>query len=448
MQKSKFPDRWEQARKKELDSLKKFNVFTEIDRQDIPNDHPDPIGCRWLYTLKHYPYDTYQKQAPEAEAEATHKARLIVQGMNEECDDTYSPTPMAESIRLVITLAVSNNWDIRFTDVSTAFLHADVIGNPYVYPPETENLDNTNTVWKLNKAQYGLKSAPKAWNQHLTKVLKGLGWTQSVLDECIFFKQNQNIEKEESETPTTVDKFPITGLIAVYVDDLIVCGTTETTDEFYKEFEKSCTISAPERLEVNGPEVTFLGFQYSRHENYVKINPKEYVKKILIAFDCIDCKPRATPGQNSEFEIDKKEREKFLLDKYEHKIYRRIVGQTLWVSSIRRDVAFPVKELSKHAHDPTKQDMLNAIHLLKYLKGTIDECVYIKPIGNNGKFEITVFTDADLGGCRTSRKSTSGGCIALSGEISHTWAGQQNTIADSSAESEFTGLAQACKEAK
>ena len=191
MQKSKFPDRWEEARKKELDSLKKFNVFTEIDRQDIPNDHPDPIGCRWLYTLKHYPYDTYQKQSPEAEAEATHKARLIVQGMNEECDDTYSPTPMAESIRLVITLAVSNNWDIRFTDVSTAFLHADVIGNPYIYSPEKENLENTNIVWKLNKAQYGLKSAPKAWNQHLTKVLKNLGWTQSVLDECVFLRKRR-----------------------------------------------------------------------------------------------------------------------------------------------------------------------------------------------------------------------------------------------------------------
>ena len=99
MEKSKYPDKWEQARQSELDSLRKFGVFTEIDRQDIPNDHPDPIGCRWLYTLKNYPFDTYQKGSPEAEGEATHKARLIVQGMNGECDDTYSPTPMSESIR-------------------------------------------------------------------------------------------------------------------------------------------------------------------------------------------------------------------------------------------------------------------------------------------------------------------------------------------------------------
>merc|ERR1711915_217561 len=97
-----------------------------------------PIGCRWLYTLKDYPYDTYQKNNPEAEKNARYKARLIVQGMNEQIDDTYSPTPSAELVRICLTIAVIGNWVIKFADVSTAFLHADVIGNPYVYPPEKE----------------------------------------------------------------------------------------------------------------------------------------------------------------------------------------------------------------------------------------------------------------------------------------------------------------------
>ena len=61
-------------------------------------------------------------------------------------------------------------------------------------------------------------------------------------------------------------------------------------------------------------------------------------------------------------------------------------------------------------------------------------------------FTVEAHSDADLGGCRTSRKSTSGGCLALNGSIIHTWAKQQQTVADSSAESEFIGLAQACKE--
>ena len=38
-----------------------------------------------------------------------------------------------------------------------------------------------------------------------------------------------------------------------------------------------------------------------------------------------------------------------------------------------------------------------------------------------------------------------GGRLALNGSILHTWA-KQHTVADSSAESEFIGLAQACKE--
>ena len=94
------------SEKTEMDSLHKFKVYDVVDQQTIPNDHPTPIGCRWLYTLKDYPYDTYQKNNPEAEKNARYKARLIVQGMNEQIDDTYSPTPSAESVRICLTIAV------------------------------------------------------------------------------------------------------------------------------------------------------------------------------------------------------------------------------------------------------------------------------------------------------------------------------------------------------
>ena len=105
--------------------------------QDIPNDHAEPIGSRWLYTLKDYPYDTYQPYNTEAEKNARYKARLIVQGMNEKVDDTYSPTPSPESVRLCLTLSIICDWEIKLSDVSTAFLHADTLGIPYVYPPDT-----------------------------------------------------------------------------------------------------------------------------------------------------------------------------------------------------------------------------------------------------------------------------------------------------------------------
>ena len=82
--------------------------------------------------------------------------------MNGKVDDTYLPTPTAESVRLCLTIAVHRNWAIKFTDVSTAFLHADVIGNPYVYPPDTENLGDTHKVWKLKKGTIRPKECAKS----------------------------------------------------------------------------------------------------------------------------------------------------------------------------------------------------------------------------------------------------------------------------------------------
>ena len=61
------------------DSLKNFDVYDVVDMQEIPSDHAEPIGSRWLYTLKDYPYDTYQPYNTEAEKNARYKARLIVQ---------------------------------------------------------------------------------------------------------------------------------------------------------------------------------------------------------------------------------------------------------------------------------------------------------------------------------------------------------------------------------
>ena len=103
------------------------------------------------------------------------------------------------------------------------------------------------------------------------------------------------------------------------------------------------------------------------------------------------------------------------------------------------------QRIVKFVHAPTLDDMKRGKDLLRYLKATQKESIFLKPF-KTADFTVEAHSDADLGGCRTSRKSTSGGCLALNGSIVHTWAEQQQTVADSSAESEFIGLAQACKE--
>ena len=64
---------------------------------------------------------------------------------------------------------------------------------------------------------------------------------------------------------TSTTELPISGIIIIYVDDLIVAAEEEIEKEFFKEFEKSVSFSSdPEELVVDGPAITFLGFQYSR----------------------------------------------------------------------------------------------------------------------------------------------------------------------------------------
>ena len=58
-----------------------------------------------------------------------------------------------------------------------------------------------------------------------------------------------------------------------------------------------------------------------------------------------------------------------------------------------------------------------------------------------------VFTDANWAGCKASRKSTSGGAVLIGSHLLRTWAKTQNTIAQSSAESELLAIVKAASEA-
>ena len=79
--------------------------------------------------------------------------------------------------------------------------------------------------------------------------------------------------------------------------------------------------------------------------------------------------------------------------------------------------------------------------------GTKNEKVYLKP-NKTDYFQLQAYSDADLGNCRTSKRSTSGGCVLFNGSIIHTWAKHQGTSVDSSTEAEFLAMTRACKEIK
>ena len=59
---------------------------------------------------------------------------------------------------------------------------------------------------------------------------------------------------------------------------------------------------------------------------------------------------------------------------------------------------------------------------------------------------VAVYSDSDWGGCVRTRRSTSGGMIALDGGLLRTWSTTQASVALSSAEAEYYALVKAASE--
>ena len=90
-------------------------------------------------------------------------------------------------------------------------------------------------------------------------------------------------------------------------------------------------------------------------------------------------------------------------------------------------------------HDPRLPHLNVAHRILCYLKGCPGKGVLFK---RGNKLTIETFTDADYAGLIVDRRSTSGFCMFLGGNLVTWRCKKQNVVARSSAEAEFRALAQ------
>ena len=70
-----------------------------------------------------------------------------------------SPTVAKSTIRILLTLAASKDWEIQIMDIKSAFLQGqDISKDVYISPPKESNTPK-GKIWKLKKALYGLIDA-------------------------------------------------------------------------------------------------------------------------------------------------------------------------------------------------------------------------------------------------------------------------------------------------
>lgn len=112
-----------------------------------PSQAQNLIGCNWIYRTK-YKLDGSVNRL---------KARLVAKGFHQrpriDYRETFSLVLKPKTLRLVLSLAISQNWPLRQLDINNIFLQGHLHENVYMTQPPGFVKSNLPThVCKLNKA--------------------------------------------------------------------------------------------------------------------------------------------------------------------------------------------------------------------------------------------------------------------------------------------------------
>jgi hypothetical protein len=117
----------------------------------------------------------------------TYKGRLVAKGFHEEVKpQSDSPTAMRESIKIFLSIAANEAFELESVDIHAAFLQSKVLDRDmFVQPPK--HLKKENMVWKLRKPLYGLDEASRKFWLRVKEISGKEGLTNVNGDEAFYF---------------------------------------------------------------------------------------------------------------------------------------------------------------------------------------------------------------------------------------------------------------------
>ncbi|RVW89838.1 Retrovirus-related Pol polyprotein from transposon RE1 [Vitis vinifera] len=148
----------------------------------------------------------------------------------------------------------------------------------------------------------------------------------------------------------------------------------------------------------------------------------------------IRCKPAFTSMDPNHKLGEAKEEP--MVDK---RMYQRLLGRLIYLAHTRSDIAYSVSVISQFMHDLREPHLQAAYRVLHYLKGNPRKGILFK---KNNTLALEAYTDADYAGSLVDRRSTTGYCTFLGGNLVTWRSKKQNVVARLSAESEFRVIAQ------
>ena len=414
------PDRNEfiKAMEDEVNGQIKNNNFTIIHRSEVPD------GKRVLPAV----WAMRRKRRIATGKVYKWKARLNIDGSKQikgqDYWETYAPVANWASIRLLLTHAIINKWHTRQIDYVQAYTQAEVETDMYMEIPKGYKVDGPagDYVLKLHKNIYGQKQAGLVWNKHLVQRLESVGLKQCKTDPCVFTKGSI--------------------IYILYTDDSILMGPNpKELDKLIEDMKKTDL-----DLTVEGDISDFLGVKIDyKKDGTIHLTQPQLINSILkeLQLDKPNTKIKRTPAASSKILSALPNSEPF--DGHFH--YRRIIGKLNYLEkSTRPDISYAVHQCARFAADPKKEHGDAIKWLCRYLCGTKDKGLILKP-DKSASFEV--YVDSDFAGnyvpeeaqddINTARSRY--GYIVTYRGCPITWASKMQTeVALSSTESEFIAL--------
>ncbi|CAI7878084.1 unnamed protein product [Closterium sp. NIES-53] len=247
-------EKWREAMDKELKALEERNTWKIV-----------PIGVaqnktiltgKWVFRVKTKADGTIDK----------FKARWVVRGFDQEhgrdYTETFAPVSRHTSLRILIAVAAMKKKKLRQIDVANAFLYAPVDAEIFVELPHGSH-GEPNRVCQLLKSLYGIKQAPRLWQQYLHARLIRIGFKQLPHDQGMY-----RLTKGSDYV-----------LLIVYVDDLLYIGSTDGIATWFEgELQKDLTIT------VSSTVTQYLGLNIREEENAIYLSAEKYADTIAKRF--------------------------------------------------------------------------------------------------------------------------------------------------------------------